>query len=530
MGAAAVTVPTRRPARGRGALCDDVAVPDWTYHPLSPALVAVLGRGRAHRAALHAIATLSSTRAGRGVVRFLSHHPPVPDDLRGRFGAVVPVRHAADAVRALPALGAGVVEVGPVAAADVDAVRRAAEGRTCTLVVRAADDAAAHACAPFADRVVVGPVPGHVHLDDPAPAAALDALADPGSTVLATPALLVRSGPGWFQRVVEAGTPTGSPAPLRSVGRDPRRWPAWLWGLLVGLGMVGAGLGAALITLGPLLLWYDRAYLGMDRTQLGDLNDRLVPFLQHDRITMAGTMVAIGVLYAGLAWGGMRAGWPWARTALAVSGTLSFPTLLYFLVIGFVEPLHTAVTVVLLPMFLRAVLGRPAAPAWSLRPDVDEGVRRRSLVGQLLLVATGLGMLAGGVVISVVGLSDVFVPSDLVFLGVHAEELREASERVVPFVAHDRAGFGGALVGAALAVLLLSAWGWRAGERWVWWTLALSSAAGFLPAVVVHLLIGYTDVLHLAPVLVGVVLTAVALVLARPHLCAAPARVAARTR
>ncbi|MGW6129756.1 hypothetical protein ACWFNE_07000 [Cellulomonas sp. NPDC055163] len=505
-------------------------MPDWTYHPLRPVLVGLLGRDRAHRTALHALATLCSTGAGRTGVRLMSYHPPVPEHLRARLGAVVRVEHAADAVRALPALGAGVVEVGPVGPGDVETVRRAAVGRTCTLAVRAVDDDVARACAPFADRVAIGPVPGHVHLDDPAPYAALDTLADRGSTVLATPALLVRSGPGWFQRVIEAGTPTRTPASLASAGRDPRRWPAWLWALLVGVGMVGAGLGAALITLGPLLLWYDLGYLGMDRTQLDELNGRLVPFLQHDRITMAGTMVAIGVLYAGLAWGGMRRGWAWARTALAVSGAVSFPTLLYFLVIGFVEPLHTAVTVVLFPMFLLAVLGRPAAPAWTPPPDVDEVLRRRSLVGQLLMVATGLGMLAGGIVISAVGLSDVFVPSDLVFLGVHADELRAASERLVPFVAHDRAGFGGALMGAALAVLLLSAWGWRAGERWVWWTLALSAAAGFLPAVVVHVRIGYTDVLHLAPVLVGIVLTAVALALARPHLCAAPDRAGVAVR
>ncbi|MGY4644426.1 hypothetical protein [Cellulomonas sp. URHB0016] len=498
-------------------------MPDWTYHPLRPVLVAVLGRGHAHRAALHAMAMLGSTAPGRAAVRWASYQPEVPEHLRGRLGALVPVEHAADALRALPALGAGIVEVGPVGVADVETVRRAAEKCACTVVVRASDEAAALACASVAGRVVVGPVPGHVHLRDPDPAAALDILAQvSGSVVLATPALLVRSGPGWFQRVVEAGTPTGTPTSLRDVGRDPRRWPAWVWGLCVGLGMVVAGIGAGAITLGPLLLWYDRRYLGMDRAHLDAIDDRLVPFLQHDRITMAGTMVAIGVLYVGLAWGGMRRGWPWARTALAVSGLVAFPTLLYFLGTGFVEPLHAAVTVVLFPMFLLAVLRRPAAPAWSVRHGAGEDARRRSLVGQLLMVSTAAGLVAGGIVISVVGLTDVFVASDLVFLGVRADELREVNDRLVPFVAHDRAGFGGALLGAGLAVLLLSAWGWRAGERWVWWTLALSSAAGFLPAVVVHVVIGYTDVLHLAPVLVGVVLTASALGLVHAHLCAAP--------
>ncbi|BAX99081.1 hypothetical protein MSTE_03783 [Mycobacteroides stephanolepidis] len=35
-------------------------------------------------------------------------------------------------------------------------------------------------------------------------------------------------------------------------------WPAWIWGALVGLGLIAAGIGAAAISLGPVLLWFDR--------------------------------------------------------------------------------------------------------------------------------------------------------------------------------------------------------------------------------------------------------------------------------
>jgi hypothetical protein len=92
--------------------------------------------------------------------------------------------------------------------------------------------------------------------------------------------------------------------------------------------------------------------------------------------------------------------------------------------------------------------------------------------------------------------------------------------RLVPFVAHDRAGFGGALMASAVAITLLSAWGWRRGESWVFWTLAAAAAAGFLPAVVVHGVIHYTDFVHLAPVYIGIALTGTGLLLARPYLCA----------
>jgi hypothetical protein len=131
-----------------------------------------------------------------------------------------------------------------------------------------------------------------------------------------------------------------------------------------------------------------------------------------------------------------------------------------------------------------------------------------------------VGLFVGGAVISVVGLTGVFVPTDLTFLGTSARALEEINPRLVPFVAHDRAGFGGALMSAAVAITLLSAWGWRRGEAWVFWSLAVAAAAGFLPAVVVHGTIHYTDFIHLAPVYLGIAMTATGLLLARPYLCA----------
>ncbi|NRQ40525.1 hypothetical protein HII36_53235 [Nonomuraea sp. NN258] len=195
------------------------------------------------------------------------------------------------------------------------------------------------------------------------------ALAEPGRIVLATPGLLVEAGPGWFGRVVEAATPTAPTPSLRDVGLDPRRWPAWWWGLMAGVVMVVAGLVAAAVTLGPVLLWYDRAYLGMDPDALHDVNHHLVHFLRHDRITLAGTMVAIGVLHAGLAAGGMRRGWPWARKAFLVSGSIGFATVVYLFVHRYVEPLHAVLTAALLPMFLPVLRRRTSVPRWTVQPE-----------------------------------------------------------------------------------------------------------------------------------------------------------------
>jgi hypothetical protein len=443
-----------------------------------------------------------------------------------RLGAVVPPGVARDAVRALPPLGAGLIEVSPVSLADVATVREAVAGRRVPVIVRAVGpDAPAVVTAlfPHVDAVVTDL--DLVHVVSPSVAEAADALSDPRRAVLVTPAVLVRAGPGWFARVIEAATPTRPPPSVRDVGRDPRRWPAWWWGLLLGVGMICAGLGAAGITLGPVLLWYDRDFLGMGTGQLHATNHQLVHFLQHDRVTMAGTMVAIGVLYVGLAVGGVRRGWPWAREAFLLSGWAGFPTLLYFLGFGFVEPLHTAVTVVLFPMFLAATRRGGNRPQWTVLPEGPDRLRQRALVGQLLLVLTGTGLFVAGVVVSVVGLTGVFVPSDLVFLHTTPDTLRAANPRLLSFIAHDRAGLGGALMAAATAITLLSAWGWRRGESWVWWSLALAAITGFLPAIVVHATIQYTDVGHLAPVYLGTGLTLTALILARPYLCAPRDRV-----
>lgn len=494
-------------------------MPDWTYHPLRGLAAGLLGTRRSQRAALRVTAAVGSLPGGGHLIaRMLGHrHPPAHlagsvagVAVRTRLGAVVPPSVARDAMRALPLVGAGMILVTPVGLADVPVVREAAVGRRVPLIVGAVEPGVAAALAEAVDAIITSDV---VYVTSPLVAPAAEALADPSAAVLAAPSVLVDAGPGWFARVTEAATPTE--APSREVGRDPRRWPAWWWGLLVGLGMIVAGFGAAAITLGPVLLWYDRDFLGMNLDQLHAVNHHLVHFLQHDRITMAGTMIAIGVLYAGLAVGGIRRGWPWAREVYLASGWIGFASLLYFLGFGFVEPLHTAVTVLLFPMFALAIRRTPHRPQWTLRPEGSERQRRKALAGQLLMVCTGVGLFIGGAVVSFVGLTDVFVASDLEFLGAG-----DLSPRLMSFIAHDRAGFGGALMSAAVAITLLSAWGWRRGESWVWWSLALAAVFGFLPAVVVHGVIHYTDFGHLAPVFVGMGLTTAALTLARPYLCA----------
>lgn len=470
--------------------------------------------------ALKFLAATVRSAGGRRWVPWVFDHPPVPPQLNGRFGASVPVSVARDAIAVLPVQGASIIEVGPVRVDDVDALRRATAGRSCPVVAFVDTPEVSQAVAPYVDKVTVGAASDAIRLTDPAIDVAVAALADPSRAVLATPAVLVAAGPNWFNRVIEAATPTSAAPGLRDVPHDPRRWPAWFWGVLVGVGMVVAGLGAAAISLGPVLLWYDRDYLGASVDDLHTLNHHLVGFLQHDRLTMAGNMIGIGSLYIGLAGGGIREGWVWARNALLISGAFTFLTLFYFLATGFVEPLHTLVVIALFPMFVFAVWRKPSTPRWRMLPAGPESERRRALWGQLLMIGVGAGLLVAGAIISVVGLTSVFVPTDLGFLGAGSDTLRSAPSQLLPFIAHDRGGFGGALMGAGLAVLLISLWGWRRGERWVWWSLLIGCAAGTAPALAVHFAIGYTSFEHLLPVYILVAVTALAMTLSHPYLTA----------
>jgi hypothetical protein len=385
------------------------------------------------------LAALVRSAGGRRWIPRVFDHPLVPPQWNGRFGASVPVSVAQESVAVLPVQGASIVEVGPVRINDVDASRVATAGRTCPVVAFVDAPEVAEAVAPYVDRVTIGCGPEAIRLTDPDIDLAVAALADPSTTVLATPALLVAAGPGWFNRVIEAATPT-SPAPgLRDVPRDPRRWPAWFWGVLVGVGMVVAGLGAALIALGPVMLWYDRDYLGASVDDVHAMNHHLVGFLQHDRLTMAGNMIGIGSLYIGLAWGGIRLGRVWARNAFLISGAVTFVTLFYFLGTGFIELLHALVVIVLFPMFVFAVWRKPSTPRWRVLPPGPECERRRALWGQLLMIGVGGGLFVAGAVISTVGLTSVFVPTDLAFLGTESHTLQSADSQLLPFIARGSA-------------------------------------------------------------------------------------------
>nr|WP_106779493.1 hypothetical protein [Lysinibacillus timonensis] len=120
--------------------------------------------------------------------------------------------------------------------------------------------------------------------------------------------------------------------------------------------------------------------------------------------------------------------------------------------------------------------------------------------------------------ISTIGVSQVFVSTDLSFLCMTPEMLERISTNLIPVIAHDRAGFGSALVSVGFIVLTLALWGFRKGERWIWNTFAIGALPAFTAGIGTHFYIGYTSFIHLLPVYFLVGFYLVGLVLSYPFL------------
>lgn len=359
------------------------------------------------------------------------------------------------------------------------------------------------------------------------PAHALAMLAA-GADLVQVHSGFVFSGPGLPKRIneailqkaghVSASVERADTAP--DGFRQSWLFPSWFWGVLLGIGMITGGALAWLVATTSVVLPYDERFLGATAEELGAMNTRLLPFMSHDRISLAGTMISIGVLYYYLARYGLRAGLHWARQVLLVSGGAGFASFLLFLGYGYLDYLHAILSLLLFPLFLLAIRAPASKHVPKLPPQLhNDKDWKCALWGQLFFVIIGFGLTGAGTIISLIGITGVFVPADLAFLCAAPETLQAYNDKLIPLIAHDRAGFGGALVSDGLAVLLLSLWGIRQGEHWIWWALFLGGLPGFLSGIGVHFAVGYVDFLHLLPAYVALLLFLAGLMLTRPYLC-----------
>jgi hypothetical protein len=283
---------------------------------------------------------------------------------------------------------------------------------------------------------------------------------------------------------------------------------------LTALILIGAGGFAFFQASTGQFLPQDTEYLGMTAKQLCTLHGcRVVHFMVHDRVSFGGVLIAIGTMYLWLSEFPLRRRERWAWWALAISGVAGFLSFLAYLGYGYLDTWHGVATVVLAPIFVAGLWWTRKFNQPVERLPFD--FRSRRGLGRVLVLAATFGIVAAGLTIMTVGMTRVFVPTDLAFMGVTPQELRAYNPHLIPLIAHDRAGFGGALVSCGLAMFICALYGFP--SRSLWQALAIAGVAGFGCAILVHPAIGYTNALHLGPAVMGCLVFTVGMALSAVH-------------
>jgi dihydroorotate dehydrogenase len=360
------------------------------------------------------------------------------------------------------------------------------------------------------------------------PADAL-AFARAGADLIQIDSGFVFAGPGLAKRINDVTFNSGVENSAEESGAaseiDPTRigGQSWFWALLLGLSMTFGGVLALLIAITRVLLPYDEATSGMSLAELCAINGDLLSFMQHDRVTLAGTMLADGILYSCFAWFGIRRGKHWAGLAIAASAFVGFFSFFLFLGFGYFDPFHAFVTAVLLQLLLLMVHSKRSPRQLNHVLDLhNDAAWKRHQWGQLLFVIQGFAIITGGIVICFMGSTSVFVQEDLDFMNTTAAYLQNANPRLVPLIAHDRASFGGMLISCGLAVLLLTLWGFKRGERWLWNAVMCAGTMAYGATIAVHWHVGYLSLKHLMPAYGGLASLWLGGLLSRSYLCERP--------
>lgn len=267
----------------------------------------------------------------------------------------------------------------------------------------------------------------------------------------------------------------------------------------------------------------DIRYLGMSAEDLCDLAScRVVDFMVHDRAAFGGTMSAVGILYVWLTVFPLSRGEQWAWWTLLISGVVGFLSFFAYLGYGYLDTWHGVGTVLLLPLFVvglwrareRALAGAPLTVRAVFRQGGWLDRRDRCTLGRVLLLIGAAATASGGLAVLRVGIGDTFVPEDLKFIGLSAAELRRVNARLVPLLAHDRAGFGGGVVTMGLTTMLCL-WCGRP-SRHLHQAVALAGLVSLTAALGVHFAVGYTDAWHLLPALLAAASLVAGLALQHP--------------
>jgi hypothetical protein len=276
---------------------------------------------------------------------------------------------------------------------------------------------------------------------------------------------------------------------------------------LTGISLALSGGFAVLQSIAGQLLPQDSHAIGMDSLALAHAADRqLLGFMFHDRVAYGSSLVAIGAGYLWLAAFPMQRREPWAWWSLLFSGTIGFLAFLTYLGQGYLDTWHGVATLFLLPVFI-AGLWRSHPAEFSLRSvwrRAPNDFNAAATSGRNLLAICAMGLILAGVTIALFGMTRVFVPSDLRFIGINVSTLARISPMLIPLISHDRAGFGGGL--CSIGCLLLFMARFAELNRGLVEIVAVMGFTGFGGAIGVHFAVGYLDFFHLLPAFAGFLL------------------------
>jgi hypothetical protein len=233
----------------------------------------------------------------------------------------------------------------------------------------------------------------------------------------------------------------------------------------------------------------------------------LIGYMMHNRVSFGGALIAIGLLYVWMANVLLREGAAWAWWAFLLSGYLGVSSFLGYFLTDYLDMWHgfgsiglaLTITLGLVLSFQMLVPPRGIKHIWP--KDIFESLFSRFTIGRLILSIWAFGMMVGGFLVLETGVVRVFVPEDLQFMRSTIDVLKQINPQVIPFVAHDRIGFGGALFSCGIAALGCVWHGLKPGSKVA---LGVLSAAWFMQtitAIGVHPLVGYNNLWHLFPFL-----------------------------
>jgi hypothetical protein len=286
---------------------------------------------------------------------------------------------------------------------------------------------------------------------------------------------------------------------------------------LTGVSLALSGAFALFLSATGSFLPHDTAYLGFEPKSLCSIGQcRIVHFMFHDRVAFGGVLITIGTLYLWLQQFPLRRNEEWAWWAFLVSGVTGFASFLAYLGYGYLDTWHGTATLALLPIYIG---GMALTRRKLLKKRVDQPALMRPIepsqrIGRFCLLFVGLSMVLAGAVIIWVGITNVFVPEDLVYIGLQRNSIAEISDRLIPLIAHDRAGFGGGLASCGLLIFMVVLN--SPLSRDLWQALFFSGSVGFGCALIVHFCVGYTIPTHLAPAVAGTVFFIAGIWLVRP--------------